>query len=161
MYPAAELNIAGRKGFMCNAVWQSIGYSVGAAVGVGLAQARRPLVVCGDGGFQMTAQSLSTMVQQKIKAVVIVLDNGHYGIEQWLLDPDFFDGTSTPLKPYLALNRWNYVDLAKAFGFTSAKAVATAADLQQALTDARGATGPVLINATIKRRDLPSVLRTS
>ena len=119
MYPAAELNITGRKGFLCNAVWQAIGYSVGAAVGVALAQDRRPLVICGDGGFQMTAQSLSTMAQRKMRTVVIVLDNGHYGIEQWLLDPRFFRDTAAPLKPYLALNRWSYADLAKSLGFSA------------------------------------------
>jgi indolepyruvate decarboxylase len=159
MYPAAELNVTGRKGFLCNAVWQAIGYSVGAAVGVGLAQDRRPLVICGDGGFQMTAQSLSTMAQRKMRAVVIVLDNGHYGIEQWLLDPRFFRDPATPLLPYLALNRWNYAELAKSLGFSSAKMVEALPDLRQLLADSKNSPGPVLIHALIKPRDVPSVLR--
>lgn len=159
MYPAAELNIAGRKGFLCNAVWQAIGYSVGAAVGVALAQNRRPLVICGDGGFQMTAQSLSTMAQRKMRTVIIVLDNGHYGIEQWLLDPRFFRDTAAPLKPYLALNRWSYAELAKSLGFTLSKTVEALPGLRQALADAKGATGPVFIHALIQPRDVPSVLR--
>jgi indolepyruvate decarboxylase len=159
MYPAAELNVTGRKGFLCNAVWQAIGYSVGAAVGVGLAQDRRPLVICGDGGFQMTAQSLSTMAQHKMRAVVIVLDNGHYGIEQWLLDPRFFRDPAAPLLPYLALNRWNYAELAKSLGFSSAKTVEALPEFRQLLADAKDAPGPVLIHALIKPRDVPSVLR--
>ncbi|MBN1205472.1 MAG: hypothetical protein JXB05_11185 [Myxococcaceae bacterium] len=159
MYPAAELNITGRKGFVCNAVWQAIGYSVGAAVGVGLAQDRRPLVICGDGGFQMTAQSLSTMARRKLRAIVIVLDNGTYGIEQWLLDPRFFRDTATPLKPYLALNRWSYADLAKSLGFSAAKTVGALPELRQLLADAKDSPGPVLIHALIQPRDVPSVLR--
>jgi indolepyruvate decarboxylase len=159
MYPAAELNIAGRKGFMCNAVWQAIGYSVGAAVGAGLAQDRRPLVICGDGGFQMTAQSLSTMARRKMRAIVIVLDNGHYGIEQWLLEPRFFRDPATPLRPYLALNRWSYADLAKSLGFSSAKTVEALPELRQSLAEAKGSPGPVLIQAFIKPRDIPAVLR--
>lgn len=159
MYPAAELNIAGHRGFMCNAVWQAIGYSVGAAVGAGLAQDRRPLVICGDGGFQMTAQALSTLAQRKIRAIVIVLDNGHYGIEQWLLDPRFFRDPATPLKPYLALNRWSYAELAKSLGFSSAKTVDALPELRSSLADAKGSAGPVLIQALIKPRDVPSVLR--
>jgi indolepyruvate decarboxylase len=161
MYPAADLNVAGRKGFVCNAVWQAIGYSVGAAVGVGLAQDRRPLVICGDGGFQMTAQSLSTMAQHRVRAVVIVLDNGHYGIEQWLLDPRFFRDAATPLKPYLALNRWSYADLAKALGFGSARTVEALPDLRSALADAKRAPGPILIHAVVKPRDMPSQLQQS
>jgi indolepyruvate decarboxylase len=159
MYPAAELNIKGRKGFLCNAVWQAIGYSVGAAVGAGLAQDRRPLVICGDGGFQMTAQALSTMAQRKLRAVVIVLDNGHYGIEQWLLEPRFFRDPATPLKPYLALNRWNYAELATSLGFSSAKMVEALPGLRQSLVEAKDSPGPVLIHALIKPRDVPSVLR--
>lgn len=158
MYPAAELNIAGRKGFVCNAVWQAIGFSVAAAVGVGIAQDRRPLVICGDGGFQMTAQSLSTMARRKLRAIVIVLDNGIYGIEQWLLDARMFrDGTAP--KPYLPLQRWDYAMLAKALGFTHASAVETAAGFQQALAKARDADGPVMIHALIKPHDLPATLR--
>jgi indolepyruvate decarboxylase len=159
MYPAAELNITGRKGFLCNAVWQAIGYSVGAAVGVALAQDRRPLVICGDGGFQMTAQSLSTMAQRKMRAIVIVLDNGHYGIEQWLLDPRFFRDTAAPLRPYLALNRWSYAELAKSLGFSTSKTVEALPGLRQSLADAKSSTGPVFIHALIQPRDVPSVLR--
>jgi len=160
MYPAAEMNVIGRQGYVCNAVWQAIGYSVGAAVGVGLAQARRPLVICGDGGFQMTAQALSTMARQKMKAIVIVLDNSAYGIEQWLLDPSYFNSASAPLKPYLALNRWSYADLARSMGFQSARTVETPADFKQALAEAKRAAGPAFITAVLKPRDLPSGLRS-
>lgn len=159
MYPAAELNVAGQGGFLCNGVWQAIGFSVGAAVGVAIGGARRPIVLCGDGGFQMTAQSLSTMAQRKLRCIVLVLDNGHYGIEQWLLDPGYFArGGAAPL-PYLALNRWKYADLAKALGFETTRTVETEADLRKALADAKAATGPVLIETRIQRRDLPAQLR--
>jgi indolepyruvate decarboxylase len=159
MYPAAELDITGGRGFLCNAVWQSIGYSVGAAVGVALGQSRRPLVICGDGGFQMTAQALSTLAAQGSRAIVLVLDNGQYGIEQWLLDPGYFAGGSAAPRPYLALNRWRYAELARAMGITSTVTVATPAELTHALAEARAATGPAFISVTIRRHDLPSELR--
>jgi indolepyruvate decarboxylase len=160
-YPAAEMDVKGSNGFVCNAVWQSIGFSVGASVGVGLAQGRRPIVICGDGGFQMTAQSLSTLAKRKIRSIVVVLDNGVYAIEQWLLDPVFFKATNTSGRPYLELNRWNYVDLAKALGVSVAMKVESASELRQALATAKAAEGPVVISATIKRHDLPSELRPS
>ena len=163
MYPAADLNIAGRGGFMCNALWQAIGFSVAAGVGVGKAQSdRRPLVICGDGGFQMTAQALSTYVQEKIRGIVIVLDNGSYGIEQFLIDRRYFDnppGPGNQLLPFLDLGRWNYADLAKAMRFEFTRTVATTGDLSAALTEARGATGPALISARVKDRSLPSELQ--
>jgi indolepyruvate decarboxylase len=158
MYPAAELNITGRKGFLCNAVWQSIGYSVAAAVGVGLAQGRRPLVICGDGGFQMTAQSLSTLAEQRIPAIVIVLDNGLYGIEQFLLDSSFFSGSRAP-RPYLKLNRWDYAGLARSMGFEVAKNIDNSASFKEALAAAKEATSPTFLSVVVKAHDLPSELQ--
>ena len=160
MYPAADLNIKATGGFICNAVWQAIGFSVGAAVGAALANGKRPLVICGDGGFQMTAQALSTMARAGLKSIVIVLDNGLYGIEQFLLEPGFFAGGKELAEhPYLALNRWSYPDLAKALGFKKAEAVSSAAELKTALEAARGAAGPVLLSVTLPKRDLPSQLQ--
>ena len=159
-YPAAELQVRGRGSFLCNGVWNSIGYSVGAAVGAGLAQARRPVVICGDGGFQMTAQALSTIARRKMRAIVIVLDNGIYGIEQWLLAPGFFSsGSSAPIKPYLALNRCDYPSFAKALWFPTASAPETIDAFKNALADAKASTGPVFLAARIKQRDLPVQLK--
>lgn len=161
MYPAAELHTHGAKSFLSNSVWQAIGYSVAAAVGVAVAQPKRPLVMCGDGGFQMTAQSLSTMARRKLPAIVLVLDNGLYGIEQWLLEPRFFQDASAP-KPYLSLNRWDYVGLAKALGVSQAVMVDTKAKLDDALSKAKANTKePSLIHVVLQPKDLPSQLKGS
>jgi indolepyruvate decarboxylase len=161
MYPAADLNAAGANGFICNAVWQAIGFSVGAAVGVGAAQGRRPIAICGDGGFQMTAQSLTALVKERINAIVIVLDNGLHAIEQWILDASYFANQGASPERFLALGGWNYADLAKAMGFTFARTVATPDDFRQALADAKANTaGPSFIAAKIKPHDLPSGLPT-
>lgn len=159
MYPAAELNVVGRNGFLCNAVWQAIGFSVGAAVGVSLGQSRRVLAICGDGGFQMTAQAVSTMAQRQLPCIVVVLDNGLYAIEQFLLDAAYFTDASRSPKPYLRLNGWNYVDFAKSLGVTNAVAAATKEELKRALLAAKAAKGPAFISARIRPHDLPSGLR--
>lgn len=158
MYPAADLNVPSAGAFFCNGVWQSIGFSAGAAVGVALATGKRPVVLCGDGGFQMTAQALSTMVRAGLKAVVIVLDNGHYGIEQYLLDSSYFADDSPGL-PHLGLNRWDYPAFARALGFKDARAIRRPEELKQALVDSRQATGPMLLSVTIPPKDLPRQLR--
>lgn len=160
MYPAAELHTHGAKSFLSNSVWQAIGYSVAAAVGVAVAQPKRPVVLCGDGGFQMTAQSLSTMARRKLPAIVLVLDNGLYGIEQWLLEPRFFQDATTPPKPYLSLNRWDYVGLAKALGVSQAVTVDTKAKLDDALSKAKAnPKEPSLLHVVLPPKDLPSQLK--
>ncbi|MBB3165854.1 acetolactate synthase-1/2/3 large subunit [Rhizobium laguerreae] len=40
----------------------------------------RVMAVCGDGGFQMTGQELMTAVEQKLNLVVLILDNGGWGM---------------------------------------------------------------------------------
>jgi indolepyruvate decarboxylase len=160
MYPAADMDIKGAGGMFCNAVWQSIGYSVAAAVGAGVAQQkRRPLVICGDGGFQMTAQSLSTMALRNIRSIVIVLDNGFYGIEQFLIDRSYFNNPSSRPPSYLSLHPWKYADLARSFGINAVWEAADTASFQQALHGAKDATGPAFIAVKLKRKDLPPELR--
>jgi indolepyruvate decarboxylase len=158
MYPAAEANLKGRGAMLCNAVWAAIGYSAGACVGAALGQGRRPLVVCGDGGFQMTSEALSALARYRLNAVVLVLDNAVYGIEQWLLDPSWHRDADRPPRDYLGLAAWDYVGLAKAMG-VSGVAVGDVGGLRTALSDALAADGPRLIAVKVKPHDLPRELR--
>jgi indolepyruvate decarboxylase len=61
-------------------------------------------VICGDGGFHMTAQALSTMVQYGRNPVVILIANGIYGYEQFLIDKSFFSDPAKPPQPFVVLN---------------------------------------------------------
>ncbi len=157
-HPAADLAVQGSNSFVCSAAWKSIGHSVGAALGVAFASDRRPLAVCGDGGFQTIAQALSTMARFQQRAIVVVIDNGVYGIELAIVAPPFFS-EGCEAAPYLKLNRWNYVELAKAMGVSFAREVSTPAALRAALADATRATGPAFIAAKVPPRDLPAELR--
>lgn len=159
LYPAADLNVFGRDAFVSNAVWASIGHSVAAAIGIGFATNRRPLVLCGDGGFQMTAQSLSTIARHNLEAVVVVIDNGMYGIEQFLLNRDFYRNPTQKPLPYVTLNRWDYTELASAMGFNFVLTVDTSSELEAALAATREWDGPGLIRAVVKSRTLPPELQ--
>ena len=168
-YPAADLNMPARKSFISNAIWNAIGYTPAAAIGVGMAEtdsathpedARRPMVICGDGGFQMSAQSLSTLARNNVRAVVIVLDNGLYAVEEYVINGSagYFSHSAVQPAPHLKLARWDYVMLARSMGLTSAQKVENVADLEQALQSARTAQGPALIWAAMNPRSLPSQL---
>jgi indolepyruvate decarboxylase len=158
IYSAANLPVQGRDAFMCSGVWASIGHSVAAAVGASFGAGRRPLVVCGDGGFHMTAQSLSTMVQYGRNPVIVVLANGIYGYEQFLVDPSFFSGSTSAPRSYVVLNQWDFVKFANGLGLQFAQAVDTAASFDAALAAAKAFNGPALIVADVNARDLPAEL---
>src|SRR3954465_5495130 len=157
-YAAANLPVKGRDAFLCDAVWASIGHSVAAAVGASFGSSRRPLVICGDGGFQMTAQALSTMVHYGRNPVVIVLDNGIYAYEQFLIDKGYFRDPSARPKPYVVLNGWDFPSLAKGLGVRAAQSVTTVAAFDTALAAAKASNSPALIVAKVDPHDLPAEL---
>jgi indolepyruvate decarboxylase len=159
IYSAANLSLKGKSAFVCSAVWASIGHSVSAAVGASFGSRRRPLVICGDGGFQMTAQSLSTMAHYGRNPVVLLIANGIYGFEQYLVDDTFFTNPAQPARSYVNLNQWDYVKLAGALGFSRVRTVDSTASLDAALIEAKAFNGACLIVAAVKSRDLPVELR--
>jgi acetolactate synthase-1/2/3 large subunit len=51
---------------------------------------RRVLAVCGDGGFMMNSQEMETAVRLKLNLVVLVLEDGAYGMIRWKQSVDEF-----------------------------------------------------------------------
>ena len=51
---------------------------------------RRVLAVCGDGGFMMNSQELETAVRLRLNLVVLILDDGAYGMIRWKQAVDGF-----------------------------------------------------------------------
>ncbi|MEV1003041.1 thiamine pyrophosphate-dependent enzyme [Nonomuraea sp. NPDC050202] len=155
---AANLPVKGRDGYLSGAVWASIGHSVAAAVGASFGSKRRPLVICGDGGFHTTAQALSTFARYCRNAVVLVIDNGIYGLEQYIIDSGYYDDPDAAPKPYVVLNPWDFTKFAHGVGIRSTYSVDTAAELDRALDEAKDSAAPALIVAKVSPRSLPAQL---
>lgn len=59
--------------------WGTLGFALPAALGA--ARSGRPtLAVCGDGGLAMAVGELATAVQERLGLVVVVVDDGGYGM---------------------------------------------------------------------------------
>jgi TPP-dependent 2-oxoacid decarboxylase len=158
IYSAANLPVKGRDAFLCSGVWASLGHSVAAALGASFGSIRRPLVICGDGGFHMMAQALSTMVQYGRNPVIVLIANGIFGYEQFLVDPTFFSSTMQPPRPYVVLNQWDFIKFAGGLGLQFAQKVNTAAALDVALAAAKAVNGSAMIVAQVDPRNLPAEL---
>jgi indolepyruvate decarboxylase len=154
MYMASALPIAIKGGFASQAAWGAIGYAVAAALGVAIGSGKRPVVFVGDGGLQMMAPALSTLQREETGAIVFVMDNGIYGIEQALVDLSPFTSRS-PFKPYNVLPRWDYLKLTEALGgrAVTVETMATLEDLLPVLKRERLPLWVVCVN--IPSRDLP------
>ena len=127
---APDFDIEEAENFIVQVFYASIGYCTPAALGVALARpGKRPVVLTGDGAFQMTAQELSTLIRQRCPAIILLINNDGYLVERLLHE----DG------PYNDIQMWNYADLPAAFNggtYAVGLRVTTEGELERALTSA-------------------------
>lgn len=123
LFGASDLTSRQQTEFLSPAFYTTMGFAVPGAVGVQCANARlRPIVLVGDGSFQMTGMELSTVVRQGLNPIVIVLNNRGYGTERFLLEGSFND----------VLN-WNYHRMPDLLGAGRGYQVITETDLETAM----------------------------
>jgi len=112
-------------GYIAQLAWAAIGYGVGAIPGVTLAnqisgRPRRTVAITGDAAFAESLNALGTVAQLGQDAIIFVMDNRVYAVEQWLIDANAFcPGNSPPFAPLTDVPQghiWDYVKLAEGFG---------------------------------------------
>lgn len=145
---APEFIIDEAENFVVQAYYSSIGYCTPAALGVGLARPnKRPVVLTGDGAFQMTAQEVSTLLRCNCPAVILLINNDGYLVERMLHD----DG------PYNDIQMWRYAGLPAVFSTDDqgiGLQVTTEGELQRALaTAAQNPDKLVLIEICLDKLD--------
>jgi indolepyruvate decarboxylase len=133
---------------MAPAYYATMGFAVPAAIGLQVACRRRPLVLVGDGAFQMTGPELSHAPLYGCNPVVVVLNN-----QSWEMLQTFF-----PNAGYNTTAPWPYAKLAELWG-ASGVVAGTAADFVRALDDAWRDPRPVLIEVPLAKGDISPVLR--
>lgn len=147
-----------KDAFVAQAAWGSLGHETGCALGIELATGERPVVVAGDGGFMMICQEISSLVRQQSNAIVFVMSNGGYAIEQAFVDLKAFTPKGE-YAPFDLLPEWDYVALAKAFG-AKGFVVKTVEDLRKLLQQLKKKDGvPSLVQVQIPLKDLPPQLK--
>ena len=130
LFGAADLLIHQRTDFLGAAYYASMGFGVPAGIGAQLAnRRRRPLILVGDGAFQMTGMELATAVRYRLNPIVVVLNNHGYGTERQIHDG-----------PYNDVAVWHYHQVPAILGAGRSFVVATEGDLQRALAAAQQCT---------------------
>jgi indolepyruvate decarboxylase len=93
----------------------------------------------------MTGMEVSNLLRRKISAIVIVLNNGGYGIER-LLHPGEWE--------FNEIQPWRYHELPRFLAGGTGYEVRTEADFDQALTAAwTESSGPSILNVYLDRQD--------
>lgn len=164
---AQAVKITEQDGFLAQAAWLSIGYSVPAATGVKCARPdKRAMVVVGDGSFHETCQAFSDQSAYGHNTVVFVISNGIYGIEQYLVNPNPFreppKDYDTPLQnkvyTYNELPRWDFVKFAEAMGGEGRKVTSVTA-LLDVLEEIRATPdGHFLVELVVDKTNVPKTI---
>lgn len=126
MFGAADLFIHRGTEFLGPAYYASMGFAVPAGIGAQMADPKlRPLVLVGDGAFQMTGVELATAARYGLNPIVVVLNNNGYGTERHIHEG-----------PYNDVHPWRYHRLPEMLGAGRGFEVHNEQDLDDALRKA-------------------------
>jgi indolepyruvate decarboxylase len=150
LFGAADLTIYKKTEFLSPAYYTSMGFAIPASIGVNVAAPdRRPIVLVGDGAFQMTCMELSTAVRHGFNPIVIVLNNKGYTTERFLQDGPFND-----------ILNWNYHRMPDLLGGGWGFEVRTEGQLDQALNAALANKGTFsILNVHLEPDDISQSLK--
>ncbi len=150
LFGAADLHIEHGVHFLGPAYYCSLGFAVPAVLGVSAALPMlRPIVLVGDGAFQMSGMELGTIARYGMSPIVIVLDNAGYGTERPMLDGAFND-----------VHPWAYWRLPDVLGTGLGIRVGTESEMAEALVRARANTASfTLIQVALPQDDHSPALK--
>jgi acetolactate synthase-1/2/3 large subunit len=95
--------------------WGTLGFAFPASIGAALADAGPTVCVTGDGGFLFALGELATVAQEQIPVVVVLVDDGGYGMLR-------FDQIHAGDEPFgVDLVRPDFVALAGSFGVPASR----------------------------------------
>ena len=94
-----------------------------------------------------TCQDLSTMIKNRLKPIIFLINNDGYTIERVIVD-----------RPYNDIQPWRYHKLVEVFGGSMGLDVHTEGELEEALDKAATADCLVFIEVHARRMDCPEAL---
>lgn len=150
LFGSIDLVLPSGVGYFSPSHYASLGFAVPAGVAAGFAEPKkRPLVIVGDGAFQMTGLELAVAVRYNLNPIVIILNNSGYVTERVMLDGPFND--IPPL---------NHSLLPNVFGGGKGFIVKTEGELEKALSESqRHASELCIIDVILNPDDRSDAIR--
>lgn len=148
LFGATDLQVHHQNTFLSPAFYTTMGTSIPSAIGVQLAKKIRPIVLVGDGAFQMSCVELSTIHRLGMNPIVFVLNNGGYNTERFLLDGDFNN-----------IANWNYHKITEMIGGGQGFLVETEGQLEEAVEQALSSKEVSIINVILEPKDISAALK--
>ena len=148
LFAGLDVRLGRGDGYLAQGFYASMGFGIPGALGAQIGSRVRPLVLCGDGAFQMTGAEIAQAPRHGLSPIVVVVNNGGWQIFRPVV-------RRTEL---LDLPPWPYAELARAWGGLGFR-VETAGALRAALDEAARSRSFVVIEACVAPDDLSPVSR--
>ncbi|MBW2235963.1 MAG: hypothetical protein JRG85_11275 [Deltaproteobacteria bacterium] len=148
LFGGLELRLRAGGLYFAQGFYASMGFAVPAALGAQIGTGVRPLVVTGDGAFQMTGPEISHAPRCGLSPLVVLVNNGGWGIFRPV----------SPRQDLLEIPPWPYADLAQSWGGVGFR-VETRRELSEALRAAHEVRDFVLIECRVPPDELSPISR--
>jgi indolepyruvate decarboxylase len=143
LFGGLEMRVHGSGLYLAQGYYASMGFAVPAAMGAQIGTGLRSLVLCGDGGFQMTGPEISHCPGRGLSPIVVLVNNAGWGIFRPV----------TPREDLLHIPDWPYAELAQAWGGVGFTAN-TPGELRDALRAAHEMKSFALVECRVPAHDL-------
>ena len=146
LFAGLDVKVERGGGYLAQGYYASMGFGVPGALGSEIGSGQRPIVLCGDGAFQMTGPELAQAPRYGLRPIVILMNNGGWGIFRPIAERE----------DLLTIPNWPYAELARCWGGAGYTAE-TIAEFRDALADAERAPTFALIETRVGFHDLSPV----
>jgi TPP-dependent 2-oxoacid decarboxylase len=147
LFAGLDVRVERGGGYLAQGYYASMGFGVPGALGAEIGTGQRPIILCGDGAFQMTGPELAQAPRYGLRPIVILMNNGGWGI---------FRPIAGERQDLLTIPNWPYAELARLWGGAGYVAE-TIGEFRDALADAERAKTFALIETRVGSHDLSPV----
>jgi len=147
LFGGMELRLHGGM-YMAQGYYASMGFGVPAALGAQLGTGVRPLILCGDGAFQMTGMEISHAPEHRLNPICIVVNNAGWGIFRPIVER----------QELLDVPNWKYAEIGRSLGGGGWRAE-TRGQLRAALESAFASDRFSIVEAVTPPDDLSPISR--
>jgi indolepyruvate decarboxylase len=136
--------------FISLAYYTSMSFSIPGALGVKFAKPGvRPIILIGDGAFQMSGSEFSSHVFHNLNSIVLILNNHGYSTERAIMEGSFND-----------INNWNYEHITMMVNGGISEYVITPDRFDRVLEDAiADENNSYVFNLDISKEDMSSTMK--
>jgi len=146
LFGGIDVKVGNHGLYLAQGFYASMGFGIPGALGAQIGTGVRPLVLTGDGGFQMTGVEIAHAPRYRLNPIVVLLNNGGWGIFRPI----------AKRHDLLALPSWRYAELARLWGGRGFR-VETASQLRRALDQAARSSAFAIIEVMIGPSDLSPI----